>query len=171
MNTVYAPSLSASPASQGPGRASDPTPALQGSGGSRALAAMLLAAVVAALVVLADQMISTWADDHLLLAWVALWAVIFASSVLLSGPARRLAHSTLRSVRDWSVALAEARTEMQIWNAARSDPRLMAELMLARQRHADANAEAGASPAAAAWGRYPERLAESRDGHTHLHHA
>jgi hypothetical protein len=131
---------------------------------------MMLAAVVASLVVLADQMISTWADDHLLLAWVALWGVIFASSVLFSGPARRLAQSTLRSVRDWSVALAEARTEMQIWNAARNDPRLMAELMLARQRDADANAEAGATPAAA-WGRYPERLAESRDGHTHLHHA
>ncbi|OOG79676.1 hypothetical protein B0E41_22595 [Hydrogenophaga sp. A37] len=130
---------------------------------------MLLAAVVSALVVLADQMISGWTDDHLFLGWVALWVVIFASSVLFSGPAHRLARSSLRSVRDWSLALAEARAEMQLWNAARNDPRLMAELMLARQRDADANAEASGSPEAA-WGRYPERLVESRDGHTHLHH-
>jgi len=165
MNSVFSPS----PASLGLGTASDKTSAQRRSGGSRALAAVLLAAAVAALVVLADQMISTWADGHLMLAWVTLWVVIFAGSVLFAGPARRLAHSTLRSVRDWSLALAEARAEMQLWNAARNDHRLMADLTLARQRDTGADTEESAAPAPA-WGRYPERLAESRDGHIHLHH-
>jgi len=50
---------------------------------TRTLAAMLLAAIVAAFVVVADQMMDTWADGHLLAAWVALWAVAFASVGLL----------------------------------------------------------------------------------------
>ena len=38
---------------------------------------MLLAAVLAALLVVADQLIETWVDGHLLLMWVALWTVTF----------------------------------------------------------------------------------------------
>ena len=41
---------------------------------AKGLSAMLLAAMVSALVVVADQLIDTWADGHLLAAWVALWA-------------------------------------------------------------------------------------------------
>ena len=47
---------------------------------ARGLATMLLAAVVAALVVVADRVIDNWADGHLLLAWVMLWVVVFAGS-------------------------------------------------------------------------------------------
>lgn len=162
MNAVFSPS----PASLGLDSAFDQPPVQRRSSGSRALAAVLLAAAVAALVVLADQMISTWADGHLMLAWAVLWVVIFAGSALFASPARRLARSTLRSVRDWSLALAEARAEMQLWNAAHRDPRLMADLMCARQRDLD-DERHDHKP----WGRYPERLAESRDGHIHLNHA
>src|SRR5690554_3661834 len=52
--------------------------------GARGLAALLLAAVVASLVVIADRLISTWADGHLLLAWVVLWAVVFAGMALFA---------------------------------------------------------------------------------------
>ncbi|MDO9146970.1 hypothetical protein [Hydrogenophaga sp.] len=159
MNAVFpSPSPDLSPAA-------DNTAVQRRPDGSRGLAAMLLAAVVAALVVLADQMISTWVDGHLFLGWVILWVVIFAGSALFSGPARRLARSTLRSLRAGSLALAEARAEMQLWNAARNDHRLMAELMQARNRDTGADADAPQ-----AWGRYPERLTDSRDGHIHLHH-
>ena len=40
--------------------------------GTRSLSAMLLAAMVAALVVVADQLVETWADGHLLAAWVVI---------------------------------------------------------------------------------------------------
>jgi len=115
--------------------------------GSRGLAALLLAAVVAALVVLADQMISTWADGHLFLGWVALWVVIFAGSALFAGTARRMARSTLRSLDSWSQSLAEARAEARLWELAKQDPRLKSELMQARARQVE---EADAAAAAAA---------------------
>lgn len=110
--------------------------------GARGLAAMLLAAAVAALVVLADRLINTWADGHLFLAWVFLWVVVFAGIALFGGAARTLARRTLRSLDGWSQALAEARAEARLWELAKQDPRLRDELMQARQRDAQAADEA-----------------------------
>jgi hypothetical protein len=145
MSTVFSPS----PASVGIAPTS--TTAVQGTyragrrfDGSRSLAAMLLAAAVAALVVLADQMISTWADGHLFLGWVALWVVVFAGSVLFAGTARRMAQSTVRSLDSWSKSMAEARAEARLWDLARTDPRLKAELLQARARDTDAADELAA---------------------------
>ena len=45
---------------------------------ARGLAALLLAGVVAAMVLVADHLVSTWADGHLFLAWVMLWVIVFA---------------------------------------------------------------------------------------------
>lgn len=139
MSTVFSPSPS--PASVG---LSSATTAHRGVyrakrrfDGSRSLATMLLAAAVAALIVLADQMIGTWADGHLFLGWVALWVVVFAGSALFAGTARRLARVTLASLDSWSRSLAEARAEARLWDLARTDPRLKAELMQARAREAD----------------------------------
>jgi len=92
--------------------------------GARGLAALLLAAVVSALVVLADQMISTWTDDHLFLGWVALWLVILVATALFAAPARHLARRAQHALHGWAQALAEARAEQQLWNAAHRDPRL-----------------------------------------------
>lgn len=143
MSTVFSPSpaslglnTATANASQG---ADHPRSSLDG---SRGLAAMLLAAAVAALVVLADQLVSTWADSHLFLGWVILWVVIFAGSALFAGTARRLAHSTLRSLDNWSQSMAEARAEARLWDLARTDPRLKGELMQARAREADEAAAA-----------------------------
>ena len=151
MSTVFSPT----PSSVGLGTTSADTGTDRGTyritrrfDGSRSLAAMLLAAAVAALAVLADQMIGTWADGHLFLGWVALWVVIFAGSVLFAGTARRLAQGTLRSLDSWSRSLAEARAEARLWDLARTDPRLKAELLQARAREADL-AEELATPAAA----------------------
>lgn len=146
MSTVFSPSS----APVGMGTAAD-----RGIGrtsrfdGSRSLATMLLAAAVAALVVLADQMIGAWADGHLFLGWVALWVVIFAGSALFAGTARRAAKATLRSLDSWSRSLAEARAEARLWDLARTDPRLKAELMQARAREAELAEELNPSPVAA----------------------
>lgn len=102
--------------------------------GSRSLAAMLLAAIVAAMVVLADRLINTWADGHLLLAWVFLWVVVFAGLALFADSARRLARRSIVVLDSWSESMAEARAEMRLWEMARHDPRLMSELTLARTR-------------------------------------
>ena len=104
------------------------------SNGSRSLAAMLLAAVVAAMVVLADRLVSTWADGHLLLAWVFLWVVVFAGLALFADSARRLARRGIVVLDSWSQSMAEARAETRLWEMAKHDPRLMSELTLARTR-------------------------------------
>lgn len=143
------------------------TPRLSGRfDGARGLAALLLAAVVSALVVLADQLISSWTDDHLFLGWLALWLVILASTALFAAPARHLARRALPALKGWAQALAEARAEQQLWHAAHRDPRLMADLMHARQRDLD-DAQHDRQP----WGRYPERLSQDRERQMHLNHA
>lgn len=127
------------------------------------LAALMLAAGLATLVVLADQLIGTWADGHLFLGWVALWLVVLVGTPLLAAPARGLAASALRSAHGWSRALHEARAEMRLWQTARADHRVMDELMQARQRDLD-------DEPPVAWGRFPEQLADGRGPASHLRH-
>ncbi len=101
---------------------------------TRGLAAMLLAAVVAALVVVADQMIETWAEGHLLAAWVALWTVGFAALGLLATPARRLASRLVQALNAWSARVAQARADERLWAIAQTDARVMADLRAAMTR-------------------------------------
>lgn len=150
--------------------------------GARRLSALLLAAALATLVVIADQVIDTWADGHLMLAWVSLWALVFAGLALFADGARRVARRAVAALDDWSRSLAEARAEMRLWEMARQDPRLMGELVAARNR-AEAEEEAASadfSEALAPMGlpaesvtdkrSYWERLAESRQRQAHLHY-
>ena len=57
--------------------------------GARSVATFLLAAVVSGLILAANQLIDTWADGHLLAAWIALWTVAFAALALAASPIRR----------------------------------------------------------------------------------
>jgi hypothetical protein len=151
--------------------------------GARSLSALLLAAVVAAMVVLADQLVSTWADGHLMLAWVMLWVVVFAVLALFADTARSLARRMIGSLDAWSKSLAEARAEARIWEVARSDPRIMAELrqaeMRAREPDAGTFAEALAplgieaeqtAPKRGRWEQYFERSAQTRLRNMHLYY-
>lgn len=146
------------------------------------LSALLLAAVLATVLVIADQVIDTWANGHLMLAWVMLWALVFAGLALFADAARRLARRAVLALDDWSRSLAEARAEMRLWEMARQDPRLMGELVAARNR-AEAEAETtdrSFDQALAPLGlpetaqpdtrSYLERLAESRMRQARLHY-
>jgi hypothetical protein len=106
---------------------------------ARGLATLLLAALVAALVVVADQVVDSWADGHLLVIWVALWAVAFASLALFAGTARRLALRLVAALDAWSSTLAEARADMRMWEVAKTDARVMADLRAAMARDASAS--------------------------------
>jgi hypothetical protein len=99
---------------------------------ARGLAGMLLAAAVAALVVVADQLVSTWADGHLFLGWVAMWAVVFASMALFSGAARRVSQRLVRVLDAWARRRAEARAEARFMVLAQRDPRMVAEFRRAK---------------------------------------
>lgn len=98
------------------------------------LAAVLLAAMVSALLVVADELMETRAEGHLLAAWVLLWVVGFAAVALLAPTARRLARRLVGGLDGWSQRVARRRADERLWELARKDPRVMADLQAARTR-------------------------------------
>ncbi|TAH10603.1 MAG: hypothetical protein EAZ11_11795 [Curvibacter sp.] len=103
--------------------------------GSRTLAGMLLAAVLSALLVVADQVIDMWADGHLLVGWVALWTVVFAAMALLAPPLRKVSAEASSLIMGWVRAAQERRLEEEMWEHAKHDHRIMDELRHAVMRN------------------------------------
>ena len=101
---------------------------------ARGLSALLLGAMVSALLVVADQLIETWADGHLLAAWVALWLVSFTVLALFAGSAHKLSNSVVDALAAMVQRRARKRAEELMWLMAQSDPRLMADLQVAMAR-------------------------------------
>jgi hypothetical protein len=101
---------------------------------SKTLANLLLAAGVAALVVVVDQMIDSWAESHVVAAWLALWAVAVLAIVLLRGLTRHLAQNLMTGLDAWSAHVARSRADERLWSMAQSDPRLMSDLQVAMDR-------------------------------------
>lgn len=105
--------------------------------GSKTLAGMLLAASLASLLVVADQVISTWSDGHLLAGWVALWTVAFGALAFLASPLRRISSAASVALETRWEAFKIRRQEEKMWEFARHDQRLMAELQAAIGRRSD----------------------------------
>jgi hypothetical protein len=101
---------------------------------SRGIAGMLLAAVVSALLVVADQLMDTWADGHLLAAWVLLWVIGFAAVALLAPAARVAGRRAVAGLDRWSQNVARHRADERLWDLARRDPRVLADLQAAASR-------------------------------------
>ena len=104
--------------------------------GARSVATFLLAAVVSALVFVANQLIETWADGHLLAAWAAMWAVTFAAIALAADPIRRAVLGVKNMDGSSVYAAWRARRKARIndekmWDYARQDSRLMADIVYA----------------------------------------
>lgn len=104
------------------------------SSSSKTLANLLLAAGVAALVVGADQLIDSWAQSHVVAAWLALWAVAVLAIVALRGLTRHLAQNLMSGLDAWSAHVARSRADERLWIMAQSDPRLMSDLQVAMDR-------------------------------------
>ena len=96
--------------------------------GARGAASLMLAAVVAALLVVANQVIDTWGDGHLLAAWMVLWVVAFAAIGLLATPARRASVVLRTGYKAWMESRRLAAEDQRTWNAALQDARIMADL-------------------------------------------
>jgi hypothetical protein len=101
---------------------------------TRGLAATLLAAMVATLVLALDRVMDTWADAHLLAAWVLMWVTGFAALALLAPTARALAARAMAVLDGWSRRTAYRRADERLWDLARRDPRVMADLRAAASR-------------------------------------
>jgi len=106
----------------------------RGFSGTRGLAALLLSAIAAAVMVVAYQVMDSVAEGHLLVMWIGLWAVAFAALALFAGTARNLAARVLAGLDAWASSIAQGRADMRMWEAARIDPRVMADLRVALSR-------------------------------------
>ena len=102
--------------------------------GTRGLATLLLSAIGAAVMVVAYQVMDSMADGHLLVLWIGLWAVAFATLAVCASTARALAASLKASLDNWSANIAKSRADERLWAAAKSDPRVMADLQRAMNR-------------------------------------
>jgi hypothetical protein len=101
----------------------------------RSLAAFLLGAFLSALILVADQFIGAFADGHLLATWIAMWMYVFVAMALLAPAAKRSAVAILKWTRETNERAAKRRSEALYLEAARHDPRVMAELRAAILRH------------------------------------
>ncbi|NPC55280.1 hypothetical protein [Caenimonas soli] len=104
--------------------------------GTRAVASLLLAAIVSAVLVVANQVIDTWTEGHLLAAWILMWTVAFAALALLATPAKRTAARLRTGLKAWRAARHQAAQDEKLWNVALTDARVMADI--SRAMSADA---------------------------------
>ena len=100
----------------------------RGFDGSKGMAALLLAAIVSAMLVVADQLLETWVDGHLMAAWVALWAIGFVALALLAGTVRRFSARVFVALDEWAARKAQSRADERLWSIALQDARLMTDL-------------------------------------------
>lgn len=102
--------------------------------GARGAATLLLAASVSALLVVANRVIDTWSDGHLLLAWIALWCVAFAALALLAAPMRRAGVNLRNGWKVWKENRKAFKEDQKLWEIAMTDARVMADLSRAMSR-------------------------------------
>ena len=105
--------------------------------GARGAATLLLAAIVAALLVVANQLVETWTEGHLLTAWIAMWAIGFAALAMWAAPARRAAAALRNGLKTWAAARKQAAEDEKLWNIALTDARVMADLSRAMSAAAE----------------------------------
>ncbi len=99
--------------------------------GARVQASVLVAAIVAALLVAANQFIETVTDGHLFAAWIGLWAVGFAAMALLAAPASRLVANLHQRMAQRRQERLAAEQDRKYWQAALDDARLMSDIRAA----------------------------------------
>ncbi|MBX3656449.1 MAG: hypothetical protein KF686_19915 [Ramlibacter sp.] len=104
--------------------------------GARGAATLLLAAIVAALLVVANQLVDTWTEGHLLLAWVVMWTIAFAALALLAAPARNAGSVLRTALASWSARRRQAASDDKLWSLALTDARVMADISRAMTRDA-----------------------------------
>ncbi|KQT12253.1 hypothetical protein [Ramlibacter sp. Leaf400] len=107
-----------------------------GFNGARGAATLLLAAVVSALVVVANEVVDTWTEGHLLAAWIILWTIAFAGMALLAGPARSFVRAVSGRVKAGAAARRQVAEDRKYWDVALTDARVMADLSRAMSAEA-----------------------------------
>ena len=108
--------------------------AVAGFDGARGAATGLMAAVVSALLVVANQVVDTWTEGHLLMAWIVMWTIAFAALALLAAPARNAGSVLRTTLRAWTDRRKAAAADQKLWELALTDARVMADISRAMTR-------------------------------------
>ncbi len=103
-------------------------------GRRRGTASLLGAAIFSALLVVANELVATWTDGHLLAAWVVMWALAFGAAALFVTPRRGAVRSALTR---WQARRREAADDRRMWELAMRDARVMADIERAMTRQAE----------------------------------
>ena len=90
---------------------------------AKGMAGALVVGGLAAAIVVAEQVVNAWADGHLLLAWIALWAIVFALLTVFSGVIRNWSGQLRADLQTRLAARREAASDRRTWSAALGDPR------------------------------------------------
>ena len=92
------------------------------------VSSFVLAASVAAVVVVANEVVSVWTDGHLVAAWIVMWVVAFGALAVFAEPARRASAGLRGALARWQVAHRQAADDRILWNAAMADARAIADI-------------------------------------------
>jgi hypothetical protein len=95
---------------------------------SRVPGSLVLAAVVAALLVVANQFVDTWTDGHLLAAWIVMWTVAFGVLAVFAAPLARVSTGLWLRAKRVAAKRRQAAEDEKLWRAALDDPRVMADI-------------------------------------------
>ena len=104
---------------------------------AKVLAGMLILAVGGAMAVLVDDAINGWVENELLAAWAALWVVIFSGLAWVAPSFRAAIGSALARWNKFRLERARAVADERLWELARRDHRVMAEIKAAIGRFED----------------------------------
>ena len=104
--------------------------------GARGAASRLLAAAASALRVAANRVVDTWANDHLIAAWMMLWVIAFAGIARPSAPARRAEVALRAAGARWAENRRRAIEDDKLWQLVLADRRAMADISHAIGRRA-----------------------------------
>ena len=97
---------------------------------------MLLSAIAAAVMVVAYQVMNSMADGHLLVVWIGMWAAAFTTLTVCASTARHAIVKAKSRLDQWSRNIAARRADERLWAMAKTDPRLMADLLSVKARNA-----------------------------------
>ncbi|MDT4843351.1 hypothetical protein FQZ97_772810 [compost metagenome] len=100
-----------------------------GAHGARPLIALFVLALAAAVLVVADKIVSNWDEGALLAAWTVFCVAAIALFALFVGSVRKSSLATLW--REAAERRAQARADARFLATAQSDPRIMQELQAA----------------------------------------
>ena len=103
----------------------------------RGLASALLSGMVAAVLVVAYQVMDSLAEGHMLVIWTGAWLAAFAALAALASPSRRLAVSLKQVLQGRVQRYLSAREDERMWAVACGDSRVMGDLLAASERDFD----------------------------------